>query len=963
MNKKQTASFFILISLCLMSLYILKDLEFSTAQETKYEFFEIEFDYFGMDGRQIEKTIALALEERLSSMERLHSIKVSASYSRCTASLAFHKGKASAYPALCSLCNEYYRTLPSDVQPPRIRSSSQSQKYIFCAAFDKDRFSKDEIEQKLKARILSVPGVSDVTVSGGGRKEIQLSFNQNALSFYKIRPEELASAVQQNLGHWASADGILYRNELKSTAALGKILVKGVPLSALADISYAPQKEEEKIRINGKEAVALSVRAADEGRDIFITSEVRKRILENFSADEWNAIYDKGMEQKKMAAKILAAFVQSVLSLALIIFILEKSFRPALLLLAFTALDLLFSLALLTAAGLRIDGATVSGFTISLGLICDNALFVMELKKRARTTTEFSRKMKSSLSAMLIATLTTVSVTIPLAKCESFVPGIKKLSISASIMILISLFLSVLFLPNFAAFSISGKTNKSVGKERFLPRIILKLYDFLDNYVMKNHTVIAKMLILAVPALLTFASFAFSGKNLSQEENLTIIPAQIEYNPEKSFLAIDREILPFCDEILKIRGVDFVQSECRRGVCILDIVLKKASDYAAVSKAVLACQNRSGAALSGFLYIPLRPQKRKSVQEMLITVTGASHGQCRKIAAGAAAILRQDSLILQKGQVVLNFKDDERIFSLCPDKERLLRSVSAPGSDTESAAHFFRANVFGPVVKKVIFGGMETDVRIGNKDIAFRRGASLQDAIPLLNAGGAFRISEEKSPSKLYRENGLPCAQFSVRVEADKSERLFSLVKERLGGIQLSEGYSLHFPEEFEGLSENYRAVFISFVLTVAALFLLIAAQCENAKDALKVVWTVPLSLLLPFFLRLASRHPLRPGDMTALVLLSGLCINNAVFILNEFNLGKRRNAAKALENVLQSILTSSLTTIAGAVPMMLLAEGFSSDLAFFMLWGTAGSVFSAAAFPALLTCSRLRCEGLSGSE
>ena len=99
------------------------------------------------------------------------------------------------------------------------------------------------------------------------------------------------------------------------------------------------------------------------------------------------------------------------------------------------------------------------------------------------------------------------------------------------------------------------------------------------------------------------------------------------------------------------------------------------------------------------------------------------------------------------------------------------------------------------------------------------------------------------------------------------------------------------------------------------------------------------------------SFAPLTLGDAVGMVFVSGICVNNALYILEERKSNKNADAKAAAKKVLKSVLASSITTMVAAVPVMLSGAGaFASDLAFFMFFGSLASIYAGLVyFPAAL--------------
>ena len=92
--------------------------------------------------------------------------------------------------------------------------------------------------------------------------------------------------------------------------------------------------------------------------------------------------------------------------------------------------------------------------------------------------------------------------------------------------------------------------------------------------------------------------------------------------------------------------------------------------------------------------------------------------------------------------------------------------------------------------------------------------------------------------------------------------------------------------------------------------------------------------------------NPLEMGDITGMVIISDISVNNAIYIAES----SKSNIPFRIREKIQSILVTSLTSIAASIPLVLTGSaGFSSALAFSILLGTMGSMVAALfLFPAV---------------
>ena len=575
-----------------------------------------------------------------------------------------------------------------------------------------------------------------------------------------------------------------------------------------------------------------------------------------------------------------------------------------------------------------LDGNAISGITSSLGLMSDAALYL-------------SDDCKSSRWAMAASCLTTICAILPLCVLDKIAAGIKELSLVCALAVGMSGVLAAAFCPLFFGNKDGGtRANAEQRAQSFL-----NLFTF--RYKISKTILNLSYFLYIFPLVL----FIFLPKNLASPQTSRSIHAQIEYPPERRAEAIDDEVLKFSLEAKKIKGVEFVQSESRRGSAEIQIVAKSARQRVEVLKQLEGLAST----LTGALCLPL-PAQKKVVQSVRVSVLGDDFSACKKLSKEAAALALKNEWFIKNGaRAIFNFKDDERVFVASPKAGPLARA----GLSVQELCKLFRWNIFGAVIHKARSEEGPVDVRAVNRRLAFLDKKSLEDlnlicapvaqkSVPL---SALCSIQIQKHPSKIYRKDSKRAAHWTLEIESDKSDKVFSKLKKALKEMNLPQGYWFEFPREWENMKSDYAAVFSALLLALLAIYVLIAAQCERPLDALKALATVPLSLCVPLALRAATFTPLKLGDAAGMAFVSGLCVNNALYIMAEYNLRGRKDARAAVQSVLKSVLASSATTIVSSIPPLILSpQGFAGDLAFFTLFGTLGSLPAALfVFPILL--------------
>jgi HAE1 family hydrophobic/amphiphilic exporter-1 len=998
------APVFVFVIVSVLCVYILRQEELGEAVEGRYRVYSIRFEYFGMDEKEIERLITIPLEEKISGLE-LYQIRSVSEYGKSVSSVYFDRktDQKRLYLALRDAVDTLYSSLPAAVQKPRIFSAESGRRSFLSAAVfvpgDLDR-ARVYAEDRLKRQLENLEGIAEVIVSGGIRQEIRVEFDPEKTAAMGINPAALGAVVQD--ANILSPGGTLHGKELNSTVGfrtrlgdtlppdaaglsngqaldsfleeVGKLPVKaGEKLGALAyfaRIGAAPRERQEILRINGEECVGIDIVAAPSA-DIVALSRKCRRILEARGEARIDApvtiLRDTGRFLESAIREVQKAILWSVLGVLLIIPLFFRRPKTLALILLFIAADILWSFAFLHIISVKPDQNVLSGISISLGLIVDPCLVIASLAEGEDSLSRYRADLPGLLGEIAASSLTTLLVILPLCFLDSIVPGIRKVALAIMAMLCNSLVLSAFFFTGFL-FQVKGGT--LIPLKLFLR--IKRAYTRLSWRLCLAGRGRAELAgIYAGFAALSFILFFVSGKNTSLDLRDSVLYASAEYESEKSGDSVDRDLKDLSELIRREEGVRYVRLESRKGTGEFEIGFDgKKTSRSTLAAALAGLAPRVG---TGFLYVPDAEGGQaggspggetggRGLREIEVAALGDDPELCREMAKKGAGAL---ALVPGYVQAVLNFKDAEMALEFIPRRDILAKT----GLSVRDIARDLRWTVFGPVIDKWVQGGKETDIRLAGAG-ARNSSRSRIAGLPVPSPAGAVRretlgsLRERPGTGKIYRQDGRRAAYFTVHLRAPSSSRAARTVKAALaesaatdpgtgvgtgtgtGGDPPLKGYGYLLSRDLELLETRSRILFFAFLGSGAGIFLVLLCLTEKWKSALRIASIIPVSCAVPLLVNFLSRRPLEMGDMAALTVISGLSVNNAIYIE-----GARLKAVHfRVRKKIQSILTTSLTGIAGAAPLALMGgEGFPAALARGILWGTAGSLAAALLlFPAL---------------
>ena len=249
-------------------------------------------------------------------------------------------------------------------------------------------------------------------------------------------------------------------------------------------------------------------------------------------------------------------------------------------------------------------------------------------------------------------------------------------------------------------------------------------------------------------------------------------------------------------------------------------------------------------------------------------------------------------------------------------------------------------------------------------------------SIPLATPGGVFPVSEltrivrTAGPNEIRRVDRRRTVTLQVTPPDGMSlEEALEVIQTQVVPrveAQLPDDGEVRFSGTADKLQTALRSMSGSFLLAIVILFLLMAALFRSFKDSVLVLLALPLATVGSLVaLRLMNdvfgvRQSLDLLTMIGFIILLGLVVNNAILLVHQtramerHGLARRTAVTEAVGMRLRPILMSTLTSIFGMLPLLLI-PGAGSELYRGLAAVIIGGMCVSAAFTLLLLPSLLR--------
>jgi len=449
--------------------------------------------YKGVASADIETSITIPIEKKLKGLEGIKKISSVSSEGLSQINIEFVPGTDidDVLRKVKDKVDEAERDLPSDMEEdPSVFEVNFSEMPIVVYSISGPQGSTalKRLADDLKEDMESVAGVLEVSVTGGQEREILIEVDPEKLAYYHIPITDFSRAVTSENANTSGGalnmgDGryqLRVPGEFVTPEEIFGIVVKrhdGKPvyLKELARVIDTHKEEESRARLNGHEAVNISVKKRSGENVLAICAEL-DRIVEHHKKG-WTdtTLITKLMNKEKNIRIMVADLENNILSgliLVVVVLFFALGFRNAFLVGMAIPFSMLISFTILHTMGITLNMVVLFSLTLALGMLVDNAIVIVEniyrFMEQGSSRIEAAMKASSEVAYPVIgSTLTTVAAFFPML----FWPGImgefmRYLPLTLIITLSSSLFVALVINPALAAFIMRVKTTTASSTQQ-----------------------------------------------------------------------------------------------------------------------------------------------------------------------------------------------------------------------------------------------------------------------------------------------------------------------------------------------------------------------------------------------------------------------------------------------------------------------------------------------------------------
>ena len=981
----------------------------------------VQFEYDGAFEKDIEKLID-KLEQSLSSLSGLESIYSVSESEKGTVYCSFSEKKDfdEAYMEVRDCVRRVYSLFPENVQRPVFLKSGFNNSPVFASSFNTDTFKdSEELERafrEIKGCSDAETGgelISEIIVIPDAEKIHSSVFNFSSI-ISRIRSEN-TSAVVTPPGRKQIKAGV----KIKNVRDIEKIYLSD--LNKIADynsIRLRKKEPDSEGRIDGEKRLILYAMKEGESSVIEVCRDFAE-LTEKLGGD---IVFNRGEEIEKAlfeTALSVSAGIIAVIITALLYF---RNISFSLLVILNILFSITASAACLEITHHNLDVITLSGMAVVSGLAIDNSIIFLEKYKRKKCCIgkAVSETIYSLLFSLLTTCIVFVPLIFASLKLKTMFSGMA-VSVSSGLLasFLFTFYFVPLFLNRESSiseykasgniidhgiFEIKSLNNNPVNNiyndktgtsdKTVISNFINSIKGMLSKIFRKTVKILSfnkfypVMLLAALTCIscLLFSLTEYSPFSFESRNRLTLLlefPAGSSFQSlKKTAFSVEKELLDYISEInvdnaeSSISPDNRVRSEFHDSSAAqiagnkenvqdgISLVLKTGKERARFD---IKAPDRKYPGLIRLKTdeISLKypdiyfhyPSSSESVNYYDITIYG------RNIENTAYDAYRIGKAIEAKCgnlKTVYHFKQPSEGLKVVFNIDKAFSSSISP----DSGAKYIYTLLTSPVIARYYSNGTEQDIRFGSsvfytpetlKKLTLS-GSNSPDNKSVKTLEDIADFVQDSPPGRIYHRNRQRALSMSVTGVGGKKEA--AVIERILSEFDFKDGCrgegGVIYNEKKGERGELLLLISLSFFFIITVL----VVQFESCKIPLLITAGIPSSFLLPLSVILVTGMDLNASTALALILSSGICVNNSILVLSPFKCKKiitHEMLISSLSGKTWAILTASFTTILSIFPLIITGPG--SILAPFSIVLSSGILGSLLILPVIISscCTEMK--------
>jgi len=985
----------VFITLIIFGLLGYSQLAYNLLPKFEAPVISIQTIYKGASSEEVQNNVTKKIEDAVSSIEGVDIIS-SASQENVSVVTIQLKQKTNASDAQTDAqrkINNIKNDLPDGVDEPVISKFSSSDIPVLkLTAFGNisETALYDLVDQTIKPVLLNVPGVAQISLVGGNKREIEVKLDNDKLHAYNLSSAQvyqmiMAGNMSYPAGNIENADNrytIRLNEKLNSIDALRNLIIREnrngskIYLSDIASVTDATETPSTINRINGKVGLGIQVFKQTDANAVEVSAHVKAELdtlVSQYKSKgfRYEVAIDQSVYTMESAQSVIHDLFLAVLIVAGVMLIFLHSVRSSMFVLISLPSAMIPTFLLMYLMGFSLNLMTLLALSLVVGILVDDSIVILENIFRHmemgkdKITAAIDGRAEIGFTAVAI-TLVDIVVFVPLAMAGGLIGNIlREFALVVVFSTLMSLFVSFTLTPLLASRfaklerlngkSLWGKIN--IGFENQINKLI-DLYGRILNWVLghKRYVLLGVIALFAGAGSLGYFGFigsSFAGNGDRGEFNLIV-----ELDPQATLAQTNRvtqqieKIVLSNPEVTKIftnvgatgtlmGGTISTPNQADMTVGLINKQERTLSTDQFCARLRVRLDSIPGIKFS------MKPTQitGNNQPQIQIVVTGTDMDELWKAARKVKDIITKTP---GADYVEYSTKSLKTEVQIKLDRDRIAKmglNIPTVGTAIQLA---FRGNDQA----KYKDNGEDYAINIAydkaeKKSVQDIANITLQTPTGgLIRLGDIANIEETQGQSVLERYNRLNSIQVLASTVGRPTGSVTADIKKQIDAAGLPSTIGIEYLGEQKNQGESFGSLGIAMGLGILLVYLIMVALYESALYPFVVLFSIPVALIGSILALSLTLESLSIFGFIGFIMLMGLVAKNGILLVDFTNhlkaqgLSLKEALVEAGKERLRPILMTTVAMILGMLPIAL-SNGPGSEFKHSMAWVIIGGLTS----------------------
>lgn len=925
--------------------------------------------YVGANAELVRGFITTPLERVIAAADGIDYIESQSAQGRSTISarLKLNYDPIKALSEISSKVDQVRGDLPPEAEVPVINVESADSRFASAyLSFTSDILKQNQITDYLvrvvQPRLSALEGVQRADVLGARTFAMRIWLKPERMAAYNISPSQVNQALLANnyLAAVGSTKGSLIQvnltadTDLRSIEEFKRLIVREenggiVRLEDISEIVLGAENYDAEVRFSGQTAVFMGIWPLPNANALDVIKRARAE-MEAISSQlpeglSGRIAYDGTAYIDNAIKEVVKTLSETLLIVVIIIFLFLGSMRAAIIPVIVIPMSLIGAVFLMQTFGFTINLLTLLAIVLSVGLVVDDAIVVVENVERHISKGETPMQAallgaRELISPLISMTITLAAVYAPIGLQGGLTGSLfREFAFTLAGAVTISGIIALTLSPMMASKLLKAGMNER-GLAGKIERDFKKLRNFygrlLDGSLNARPAV---YMVWIVITLMTIPMFTMSARELAPTEDQGVIFGILDAAANSTLDQTSHYAAAVNEAFMSVPETKFVFQITQPASGFGGMVVKPWDERERNIFQIMPEVQQKLHGITGIRMFPVTPPALPGGGQFPVEFILASTAEPEQILAFAQKI---QLAAIKSGMFafppLIDVKYDQPQSEIVVDREK----VADLGLNLRQVGNDIATMMGGNFVNRFNIGGRSYKVipqvqrmdRLNPEQLGdiYVTGPEGQ-VIPLSSIASIKNKTVARSLNRFQQLNAVKISGVAVR-PLDEALRFL----EGEAGKILPQGYVLDYTGESRQLRTEGNKFLQAFVLAVVLIFLVLSAQFNSFRDPLVILTgSVPLAMfgaMIFTFLKIPDPSvPFWTNGWTTtmniysqvgLVTLVGLVSKNGILIvefankLQESGHSKRDAVHEAAMTRLRPILMTTGATIAGHFPLTL---------------------------------------------